>query len=162
MMINKQTLHLTIEQALTETLNTAIQAAAQARSSATDQENKAENKYDTLGLEASYLAEGQSRRVTECEENISIFNKLKAQSFGPEDEIQLGALVQLIDQDDKHKFVFLSPVAGGVCIEHDGNTIMLITLSSPLGKRLQGASEGDEVTLRQNDKKQVYEIHKLY
>ena len=38
-------------------------AARAAHEAATHEENIAENKYDTLGLEAAYLATGQARRV---------------------------------------------------------------------------------------------------
>ena len=39
----------------------------------THEENIAENKYDTLGLEAAYLAQGQAQRVNECYLSIQQF-----------------------------------------------------------------------------------------
>ena len=48
---------------LAEDLLQAEQAARAAHETATHEENIAENKYDTLGLEAAYLATGQVRRA---------------------------------------------------------------------------------------------------
>ena len=48
---------------LAEDLLQAEQAAQAAHETATHEENIAENKYDTLGLEAAYLATGQVRRA---------------------------------------------------------------------------------------------------
>ncbi len=46
------------------------QAARVAHETATHEENIAENKYDTLGLEAAYLAAGQARRVEEIGQRL--------------------------------------------------------------------------------------------
>ena len=48
---------------LAEDLLQAEQAVQAAHETATHKENIAENKYDTLGLEAGYLATGQARRA---------------------------------------------------------------------------------------------------
>ena len=48
---------------LTEDLRHAEEAVRAAHETATHEENVAENKYDTLGLEAAYLATGQARRA---------------------------------------------------------------------------------------------------
>ena len=48
---------------LAEDLLQAEQAVRAAHETATHEENIAENKYDTLGLEAAYLATGQARRA---------------------------------------------------------------------------------------------------
>ena len=48
---------------LAEDLLQVEQAARVAHEAATHEENIAENKYDTLGLEAAYLAAGQTRRA---------------------------------------------------------------------------------------------------
>ena len=48
---------------LAEDLLQAEHAVRAAHETATHEENIAENKYDTLGLEAAYLATGQARRA---------------------------------------------------------------------------------------------------
>jgi hypothetical protein len=44
-------------------LSTAVAASQQAHDSATHSKNIAANKYDTLAVEAAYLAHGQSMRI---------------------------------------------------------------------------------------------------
>ncbi len=91
----------------------AINAATRAYETATDEENAPEHKYDTLSLEASYLAQGQAQRVTECEDDLALYAKLDIKHFASEDAISLGCLIHLIDDNDGDKFVFLGPAAGG-------------------------------------------------
>jgi hypothetical protein len=51
----KQMVRRIVEQ-LTMNLSMLVQVAKSAHDVATDEENRADNKYDTLSLEASYLA----------------------------------------------------------------------------------------------------------
>ncbi len=53
-------------------LDTLLHASHQAHQSATHCESKAENKYDTLGLEAAYLAHGLSVRAQQLQRAISV------------------------------------------------------------------------------------------
>lgn len=48
-------------------------AADTAREDATDAESKAESKYDTQGLEASYLAAGQADRAEDLAQALQAF-----------------------------------------------------------------------------------------
>ena len=63
--MDKQSIAQQVIEHLTGDLSAAEQAARVAHETATHEENIAENKYDTLGLEAAYLAAGQARRVEE-------------------------------------------------------------------------------------------------
>ena len=65
--MNKTALLNQIISTLESARDKASAAAAEAKETATDKENIAENKHDTLGLEAAYLAHGQSNRVMELE-----------------------------------------------------------------------------------------------
>ena len=56
--MNKHAVHQLILEKLTVDLDIAQRAAQTAYETATHEENIAENKYDTLGLEAAYLASG--------------------------------------------------------------------------------------------------------
>jgi hypothetical protein len=60
--MHKPTVHQLILDKLRIDLDIAERAAQTAYETATHEENIAENKYDTLGLEASYLAAGQAKR----------------------------------------------------------------------------------------------------
>ena len=76
-------------------LEQASLAALSAHEAATHEENVAENKYDTLGLEAAYLASGQARRVEELRQTLITWRQLRPRPFDIEQGIELGALVQL-------------------------------------------------------------------
>ena len=58
--MNKRAILKKITDKLIGELEVYFRAAEYARDEATHEQNKAENKYDTRGLEASYLARGQS------------------------------------------------------------------------------------------------------
>lgn len=57
---------------LAEDLLQVEQAARVAHETATHEENIAENKYDTLGLEAAYLATGQARRAEAIRQAMAV------------------------------------------------------------------------------------------
>jgi hypothetical protein len=63
--MNKRAVLKKIIAKLTGELEVYFRAAEYARAEATHEQNKAENKYDTRGLEASYLARGQSKQAAE-------------------------------------------------------------------------------------------------
>ncbi|MGB3383746.1 MAG: transcription elongation factor GreAB [Marinomonas sp.] len=160
--MNKVTVYEAIINALEKRFETAKWAANQAYDAATSEESVAENKYDTFGLEASYLAHGQSQRVLECEKDFLSFSNHKAVFFGEDDEIKTGALVGLLEVNapqKNSKWFYLSACAGGLSVElGDGESVFLVTPSSPVGLTLVGKMEGDEVLLKQSGIEIVYEI----
>ena len=147
MNIDKSKLHQLIEEQLLNSLSNAKLAASQAYETATHKENKAENKYDTLGLEAAYLAEGQSKRVMELDENLIAFQNLKVKIFSQDMEVGLGALICLQCGNGELKYIFISPVSGGTSIQYHDINIMLITSSSPLGKAIKNRLLDDDIEL---------------
>lgn len=124
-----------VRRALQEALDAALAGAATAIDEATHGESRAENKYDTRGLEASYLAAGQGTRVLE----------LRAALAGLDAEggavVGVGSLVQL----STGAWYLIAAGGGGVRVDVDGETVAVLTPASPLGGALLGAEEGDEV-----------------
>lgn len=159
--MDKAKLHQTIITALEVVLDTSKKAAIQAHETATNGETVAENKYDTFGLEASYLAAGQSKRVSECEENIKIFKLLEVQNFKPESFIRPGALVELEDVQGNMNHLFLSPVSGGLKVSFNELEVTLVTPSAPLGKALMNQGLDDDVIVLMGDEKQSYVVLKI-
>jgi transcription elongation GreA/GreB family factor len=145
--MNKRAVIQKILAKLTGELEVYFRAAAYARAEATHESNKAENKYDTRGLEASYLARGQSKQAAELEAAIAEYQKLGVQKFSPAAAINLGALIELELAGEKN-FYFLGPRAGGTEIEHDRKEILVITPQSPLGEQLIEKKTGDQVSLK--------------
>ena len=135
-MVNKRLLIKKITAALTGELELYFRAAEYARAEATHEQNKPENKYDTRGLEASYLARGQSRQAAELEASITEFEKLSLRSFAGA-PIGLGALVELELGGEKSVY-FIGPRAGGTEVVQDRIEILVITPQSPSGRAAHG------------------------
>ena len=144
--VNKRALLDRILARLQSELDMLTQAALATHAEATDEENKAEDKYDTRGLEASYLAIGQSKAAEEAAQAVAQFAVLPARDFRPSEPISLGAVVML-ETSGRPTYYFMGPRAGGTEIEHEGRTIMVITPQSPLGRQLMGRLEGDQLQL---------------
>lgn len=136
-----------------------IQRAAQtAYEAATDEANVAENKYDTLGLEASYLATGQARRMEEIRQALGLYRQLVIRPYKEDEGIQLGALAQLQTAAGQAHWFFLGPEAAGLKITRVGLVATVITPRSPLGQQLLGKFEDDELQVAQ----QVYRVLAVY
>ena len=155
--MNKRAVIKKIIARLTDELGVYFRAANASREEATHEQNKAENKYDTRGLEASYLARGQSKQVAEIESAIAEFEKLPARKFGANQPVDLGALVEL-ETNGEHSFYFLGPRAGGTEIVHEKTEILVITPQSPLGEQLVGKKQGDRPQLTLGGMRQQYRI----
>lgn len=159
--MNKHDVHKAVTAALLGRYETAKWAAKQAHEAATNEESVAENKYDTFGLEASYLAHGQSQRVLDCEKDWLLFEKKQPTLIKEEGVIDLWCLVTLTELESScgtEKYFFISPCAGGLTIEIIEKKVCLVTPFSPVGKKLLGKVVGDEVELLQNGKQMAYEI----
>ena len=155
--MNKRALIKKITAKLTGELEVYFRAAQFARAEATHEQNKAEHKYDTRGLEASYLARGQSRQAAEIEAAIAEFETLAAQKFTDADPINLGAVV-VLEVSGETVYYFLGPRAGGTEIVHDRKEILVITPQSPLGEQLMGRKTGDQPQLNFGGAKQTARI----
>ncbi|MCK4621775.1 MAG: GreA/GreB family elongation factor [Desulfuromonadales bacterium] len=138
-----------------------LQAAKSAHAAASHDENIPDNKYDTLGLEASYIAQGQANRAEEILQALKAFQQLTLQTFSAKSPIRLTALVQLEEDEGRSRLVFLGPAAGGLRLEFDKEKIMVITPASPLGRELIGKQCGDLIELEIGTVRE-YEIASVY
>jgi hypothetical protein len=139
----KQALVKKIIAALVEEVERFARAARASHAEATDPQSRAEHKYDTRGLEAAYLAGGQARKVSELEENIAQFEKLKLIEFGPETPIDYSALVE-VEMRGATNWYFVAPRSGGLEVMHEKKEITVITPQSPLGEQLMEKKQGDK------------------
>ncbi len=146
--MNKKLIVRKIVDDLTARAALHVDAARAAHAEATDVENKAEDRYDTRGLEAAYLAAGQSRQTAETERAIAAFKTMKLPKFGPKDPVDLGALVDLQVKGEDPSLYFIGPSAGGTEIVHEKRTLLVITPQSPLGEQLVGRKQGDRLKIR--------------
>ncbi len=155
--MNKRALIQKITAQLVSELEVYFRAAQFSRAEATHESNKAENKYDTRGLEASYLARGQSKQLAELEAAIAEYEKLGVKKFAADDAIAVGALVEL-EHGGETSFYFIGPRAGGTEVVHDKKEILVITPQSPLGEQLMGKKQGEQPQLNFGGTKQAANI----
>ncbi|MBK5002518.1 transcription elongation factor GreAB [Pseudomonas sp. S31] len=146
-MMDKATLLARINAALELDMEVLRRAAQTAYEAATAEENIAENKYDTLGLEASYLATGQARRTAEIRQALLTYQQLALRDYDAARGIQVSNLVTLEDEDGGQRRLLLGPEAAGLKIGEGDELVTVITPRSPLGQQLMGKKVDDEVGL---------------
>lgn len=155
--MDKQAILKKIQARIAEEAENLTKGALNAHRYATHEESKAEGKYDTRGLEASYLAEGQAKLAAESNLAVSLYHSLVLKEFTAGAAIALTALIEL-ECDGNKQYYFLGPKNGGVTIDYEGCNITLITPTSPLGQLLIGRQEGDYFEVRTERAIREYEI----
>jgi transcription elongation GreA/GreB family factor len=143
---------------LSEDLQQAEQAARVAHETATHEENIAENKYDTLGLEAAYLATGQARRADAIRQAIAHWRQFRPLPYDASKGIQLGALVCLVGSDDKEQQLFLGPGGGSMKLISGTQLVQVVSSDAPLGRAMLGKCEGDAVSIEVAPVRQQFEV----
>jgi transcription elongation GreA/GreB family factor len=133
------------------------EAARNTYEAATHEESEAEDQYDTRGLEASYLAGAQAKRVAELEQFILMLRFLDVKNFNEDTPITATALVEL-DQDGKTSWCFLLPSGGGMTVDFNGTPIQIVTPKSPLGEALITRKAGDLALVDTGRETREYEI----
>jgi transcription elongation GreA/GreB family factor len=148
-----------IMERLSRDLEVLFGAAKTAHEAATHPENAPADKYDTLALEASYVAQGQANRASQIRKSIELYRQISL--IATPAAVQLATLVTLEDTAGGIKKLFIGPAEGGLKIEHHGEEIVVITPGSPMGRELLGKSAGDTVVIETGANLQEYEIVEL-
>ena len=147
---------------LAEDLRQAEQAARAAHETATHEESVAENKYDTLGLEAAYLATGQARRADAIRQALDHWRRFRPRPYDASKGIELGALVCLVDPADKQQQLFLGPAGGSMTLVSGDQLVQVISSEAPLGRAMLGKCEGDEVSMQVAPIGQKFEVLRVH
>jgi len=159
-MDKEEILHLIIKK-LKKDLDTYFRAASSASDEATDEHNKPEGKYDTRGLEASYLAHGQAKQALQAKADIDSFETLILSDFDDGQTIDIGALVEL-RLEEESIYYFVGPASGGAEIEYNNQEISVVTPSSPIGKVLIGKTIGHSFSIGLGSDKRNYKIENIF
>lgn len=144
---------------LSHDMEVLFSAAKTAHEAATHEENQPDNKYDTLALEASYVAQGQANRAQEIRRSIEAYKQLSLTTDG--ETVRLASLVAIEGDDGTRKTLFIGPAAGGLRIAHHQVEITVITPSSPLGRELIGKGLGDSVEIKTGPNRTEYVIAEI-
>lgn len=124
-----------------------LQAANKdASDGATNSETRAETKWDTCGLEASYLARGHALQFKALAAAVCEIRAFTGLSF-KNVPIDVGALVE-VEQGGETMLFYLMPCGGGLELIVDGREVTVITPESPVGTALLGKQSGDTYSFR--------------
>ncbi|WP_176736992.1 GreA/GreB family elongation factor [Oligoflexus tunisiensis] len=137
-------------QVLQKSLDSASEAA-------THPESKPENKYDTRGLEASYLAGAQRERLQELKAMLTLLQTMVIRNFTEQDRIAPTALVEL-EQDGRPSLYFILPLGAGFTLQWEGRPVLVLTPQAPLGQALMNKTVGDTVTVKTDASRKEYDI----
>jgi hypothetical protein len=137
--LDKEALRIELIKQLVQQRDIAINAAGSAHNDATHEQSVAETQYDTVAIEAAYLAHGQSQRVAEFNAMINQIERLNLTVFDDCDEVDIGAIIEL----DNDFCCWLLPVCGGYRL--DENRIVVITPQSPIGNMLNELGLHDQL-----------------
>ena len=156
---------------LQQEIDATLSAVNEAHALASHEQSKPENQYDTLALEAAYLAHGQSERIAELQRQVILLNHFEFVNYNEDSRLALGALVRVENEDGDEQWLWLLPVAGGILLkakvskiqkgEYESLNIRTITPEAPLAKKILGRYVGDEVTLSLGHTKKQFEIIEL-
>ncbi|NQZ10607.1 MAG: GreA/GreB family elongation factor, partial [Algicola sp.] len=156
---------------LEDNLAVQIQAAKDAHMAATHSESVAEGKYDTFGLESSYLAQGQQKRVEEVTVALHYFKEqlqkalklAQNQNLKPNTERQfIEPLCFIALQNDQQSLYFvLGEQAGGLKITFEDKIVTVITPESPIGKAMNEKMLGDEIDITLKGQLQTFEVMQI-
>lgn len=146
---------------LAQDLQQTEQAARAAHETATHEENIAENKYDTLGLEAAYLATGQARRAEAVRQAMARWRQFRPRPFDAARGVEVGALVCLVDADGHQQLLFLGPDGGSMKLVLEAQEVQVISSDAPLARALLGKGEGDEVSLQATPVPRQWEVQSV-
>ncbi len=144
--MNKTDILQLIIRQLSHDLSIQFNAALAAHEASTHEENIPDNKYETLALEASYLAQGQANRAQELRRAVECYKQLELKTFDDSTPIGLTALITLESENGTPRIVFIGPLEGGLKIPYEQQEIVVITPASPLGRKLCGKLTGELVT----------------
>jgi hypothetical protein len=131
---------------LEEDLRRQLAAQETAAAGATHVEAKAETKWDTCGLEQSYLARGHAQQF-----EMLVMQVEELRAFCPPDfsgkPIGVGALIEVKVGGEKMLFILLN-CAGGMELTIKNCEITVITPESPVGTALLGKKQGQAYSFR--------------
>ncbi|MFA7256633.1 MAG: hypothetical protein WC047_03565 [Kiritimatiellales bacterium] len=122
------------------------EANKEASAGATDGEARAETKWDTCGLESSYLARGYALQFKAL---VADLEDLRTFMIPLYDGLPIGVGALIETELDKEKMIcFLLPCAGGTEVNFEGRSVSVITPTSPIGAALLDKKKGDNFSFR--------------
>lgn len=127
---------------LRQQLNSMMEAAKNSHEAATGEDSKQEGKYDTRGLEASYLAGAQAQQSQKLTESLHILESWVIDDSSDNQHIFPGSLVE-VEHKGTISYYLLTPSAGGMSIAYEMGILTTLSPEAPLYQNLLGQGIGD-------------------
>lgn len=155
-LMNKTKIFEALIAELEDELRRQLSAQTIAAEGATHAEAKAETKWDTCGLEQSYLARGLAKQF-----EILAIKVAELRAFVPVDfsgrPIGVGALIETEMNGFKALFMLLN-CGGGVELMIDGQEVTVITPDSPVGAALLEKTTGMTYSFRAGSEGKILSV----
>lgn len=123
-----------------------------------------ESRYDTFKEEAQYLVSAQNKRINELEtsleKTVALLNSFEFIQSDSE-KVVLSSIISLADENNNLRNYFLATGLGGEKIEIDGTLVTVITPNSPIGQKLIGKYQYDEIPVSIQGQPQKLVIAKI-
>jgi transcription elongation GreA/GreB family factor len=142
---------------LRKQLDVLTASARSARDGATNDESRAEDKYDTRGLEASYLAGAQAGRAEELKRLLHVYEHLELKPHPRGQPARAASLVTLEHEGDRGLY-FLAPEGRPMTLQLGARSVQVITPASPLGDAVLGKHPGDSVEIESRAGVREYDV----
>ena len=122
-------------------------AAIEARDGATPGERVEDSR---TALEFSRMARAQAQRAREIRAAIDTLLGFRPKPFAGRARVELGALVEVEDEEGRGQTLFLAPVGAGEELTGPGGDgfFTVVTPKSPIGSALLGKREGESASAR--------------
>lgn len=138
-------------------LSLATEALESAKKFKFESDMKQEHKYDTRGIEAGYLSDGQAKRVEELQLELKLVEEIPLKNFLPDEEIGIGALLE-IEFNKQKRLYFLSTTSGGTMLNIEKQGVLVISVFSPIGSAVMGLKCGETFELETQSGVREYTI----
>ena len=142
-MINKTTLKEQLIAIIKADIEKHRKSFESAKQASIDAPGRMQSRYDTMGIESAWVADGLAKTLVEKEKNLM---HLEACHFADTAGcICLGSIVALSSSDSPTlEYFFLLPIFSGYELEERNITITTLTPETPLGKVLIGKQRGEK------------------
>ena len=87
-------------------------------------------------------------RAEAIRQAMANWRRFRPRPYDADKGIQLGALVCLVDSDNKQQQLFLGPNGGSMTLVSGAQLVQVISSEAPLGRAMLGKFEGDEVSIQ--------------
>jgi hypothetical protein len=144
--MNKTIILKSLIEELEKELRRLLAANESASAGATHAEAKAETKWDTCGLEASYLARGHADQFKTLAADVHNLRGFSAPDYTGR-PIGVGALVE-VEMEGPAMLFFLLHCGGGIDLMIENREVTIITPESPVGAALLDQKQNDSFSFR--------------